>query len=109
MPTNYAQRREAWDDAGNEYFFEGGFVDKRDAARALKHGAKLGLLKEWGTPDAIVWVAVPAFQGSTALKSLNRWFAEHVARLENPRLTYWTAVAGGDKMLLLWDDCTPDD
>jgi hypothetical protein len=109
MLTNYANGREAWDDAGNEYVFCGGFVDQRDAARALKYGARLGILEAWGRSDAIDWIGVPTFEGSNALKSLTRWFAERAATLGNPSFTFWEAVAGDQEKLLLWDDCCPLD
>jgi hypothetical protein len=105
--TNYANGSEAWDETGAEYLHIGGFVDPRDAARALKYGARLGILEYWGSPDAIEWIDVPRFEGSNALKSLTRWFAERAATLENPSYTFWEAVAGDGKMLLLWDDCSP--
>lgn len=107
--VNYANGRKAWDEAGEEYLFHGSFVDQRDAARELKYGARLGILEGWGKPDAIEWIDVPTFEGSNALKSLTRWFAEHAATLENPSFTFWEASAGDGKMLLLWDDCSPSD
>ena len=45
MQTAFAQGSQASDDAGVEYSFAGALVDLRDAVHALKHGARLGLLK----------------------------------------------------------------
>jgi hypothetical protein len=105
VPTDYAQGSRAWDDAGAEYSFSGAFLDLGDAVRALKHGTRLGLLKGWGTADAIVWFSVPVFEGSRALKALNRWFTESVSSLDSPSFTHWLAVAGDRAMILVWDDC----
>lgn len=107
MPTNCAQGSMAWDDAEVEYSFQGSFVYSRDASRRLKHGARLGILKGWGRNDSIEWIDVPVFSRSNALKSLNRWFEGLIGNIENPSLTHWRA-AGGDEMILLWDDCSPE-
>lgn len=103
---NHAQGTAAWDDAGREYVFQGAFADPRDAARALKHGARMGILDGWGKDEAIDWIDVPVFRGSNALKSLGRWFDDQIDAVANPSLTHWRAVSGEDEMIVVWDDCS---
>jgi len=84
MPVNHAQGTAAWDDAGAEYVFRGGFVDPRDAARALKHGARLGILEDWGMDEAIDWIDVPVFRGSNALPESCHRKEDGLVRLRLP-------------------------
>lgn len=107
IPICHAQLSTAWDDIGAEYTFQGSYTDNRDAARAIKHGARLGVLSDWGRDDSITWIDIPVFEGSKALKGLSRWVDALVSRVANPSLSHWRAVAGDNEMILIWDDCTP--
>lgn len=49
----------AWDEEGNAYRRKKADASRDDAARAVKHGAQVGVLRDWGY-GTIEWRAVPA-------------------------------------------------
>lgn len=44
-----ARGADAWDADGNVYRRKDADATRDDAARAVKHGAQLGVLRDWGT------------------------------------------------------------
>jgi hypothetical protein len=91
------------DDAGHEFRLQG-HLDRRGAARELKRGARVGVVRQWGLGGAVDWPqwAKTPPRGSTA--EAERWLSAHEAALGNDvDFTVWLGEKG--TVLLAWAAC----
>ncbi|MGV8884606.1 MAG: hypothetical protein ACOH1T_03320 [Microbacteriaceae bacterium] len=86
-----------WDSDGIEFHLKRHAMPRGDAARALKRGAALGIVKDRGHP-IVEWIEVPVFEGSTRLQKLTRWLRE---LWDDPELYYTLWQSDNERQIVL--------
>lgn len=99
-----ASGTELVDDRGDLFRLMWTARTRRDAAREIKRGARVGVLVAWG-PDGRVewpgWADGPA-RGSTS--EAEQWLERHEGEIGlNVEYTFWARQ--GAAVLLAWDAC----
>lgn len=103
MRRSMANGRSAWDAAGVEYQLAWSSGDIPAVARAIKRGAHLGQLHEWGESGEIEWHAVPV-DITHSSRAVVRWLRDQPW---NSTATVFSSYASthGPTIVLAYQDC----
>lgn len=77
-----------------------GDLDVARAARAVKRGALVGRLVEWGHEGDIRWIDGPVAASATGAR---KWLEPQISSATE--ISLWAEIAGAGMLLLLWERC----
>lgn len=99
-----ASGTEMIDDRGHQFRLKWTAQARRDAAREINRGARVGVLIRWGLDGSVEWPgwAERPARGSTS--EAEQWLERHEGEVgSNVQYTFWTS--DDDAVLLAWDAC----